>query len=482
MKKNYYFYGIAAALMMGTVALSSCSSDELAVGNETQIAKDVAKTYSFSVQAVMNNEAGTRVFTLGESTITSKFSTEEPIYVFIKNSNGNIAYGNKAINPTNVSNDGQSCTIDVTKTDDFYFIPTSFTPAEGDEIYLYYGMTSDTSNHINGYFDFATDGKKATAEGMDYNLAKTTIESVDNDALTFNDKFSFKNINSIFRQKLTFKEGPNVVNPEIEKIYISSFNGNTVQKYSPFNEDPYDIASIAIINPVLTDGSIYFSMLFYDGSDGGNKDQAITFTANDKDGNTYKCTKAAPTGGFQNNMYYYGEATLEKQGVPTITGANLVANGDKYDITENNFDITISGNSDGYYFRQSASSGTIRLNNLTATYDGNPSFIYFEGEMTTLNLELTGSNSITCSTADACIKGFALKLSCTGSSATLTVMCDDVSYCGILTNDYYDENNNFMNDEEDVSAQLAAEGFTVTRNLDYENENTWIYTVTKNNE
>ncbi len=82
MKKNYIF-GIAAALMMGTVALSSCSSEELTVKNEVQQA-EVAKTYSFSVPASMDDEAGTRVFELGESTITSAFSTAEPVYVIIE--------------------------------------------------------------------------------------------------------------------------------------------------------------------------------------------------------------------------------------------------------------------------------------------------------------------------------------------------------------------------------------------------------------
>ena len=89
MKKNF-IYSLAAALMMGSAALSisSCSNDELPVGNEAQIAKGGAKTYSFSVPAVMDNEAGTRVFTLGESTISSKFEEGVDVWVFIVDGEG----------------------------------------------------------------------------------------------------------------------------------------------------------------------------------------------------------------------------------------------------------------------------------------------------------------------------------------------------------------------------------------------------------
>ena len=93
MRKQNLFY-MAAALLMGTATLSSCSSDELPVGNGAQIAKEAAKTYSFSVSAVMGEEADTRVFDIGESSIISTFSTEESVYMYIRsNESGLIAFG-----------------------------------------------------------------------------------------------------------------------------------------------------------------------------------------------------------------------------------------------------------------------------------------------------------------------------------------------------------------------------------------------------
>ncbi len=515
--KKISIFGIAAALMMGTAALSSCSNDELTVGNEAQIAKNGAKTYSFSVQAVMNNEASTRVFTLGENTISSAFSTDEPVYMFIKRGNV-IAYGNKAINPTNVSDDGQSCTIDVTKTDDFYFIPTSFTPAEGDEIYLYYGMTSDTSNHINGYFDFATDGKKATAEGMDYNLAKTTIESVDNDALTFNDKFSFTNINSIFRQKLTFKNGSSTVTPTITKVVISSANNKTVKHYYPFGNEAYEYGPI-VTEPDLStgDGSIYFSLIF----NNDNKNDAITFTAYDEEGKTYTCTKDAPTAGFENNMYYYGDAELELlSGVitPTISGLNSYEHkpadsGDgsySFYITDDPADFSISGNSEQNTFFLAA-GGTVTLDNINATIreDVSPEnfFMNIGNVENGFTLNLNGDNIITVlnGTTPFYGNGADLKLRCEGESATLIIRTKVAvkALCGIagFSNSPFGIGNSGIETDEEINEgsgdsytmlqPLAADGYKVKRssmetvyvNIGGSDEelNEWTFTVEKIN-
>ena len=173
MKKNYFF-GIAAALMMGTVALSSCSSDELTVGNEAQ-QPEVAKTYSFSIQATMDDEAGTRMFTItvgenegDEDEISSAFEEGVAVWVFIKRSDEFIAYGNSPLTPENVSDDGSSCTLEANGLT-FISDVSGFTPAVGDEVYLYYGMTVDTNrNPLEGYFDFSmNDGSKVGCHLLD---------------------------------------------------------------------------------------------------------------------------------------------------------------------------------------------------------------------------------------------------------------------------------------------------------------------------
>ncbi|MBR4380600.1 MAG: hypothetical protein IKP48_05010 [Bacteroidaceae bacterium] len=513
MKKNYFF-GIAAALMMGTVALSSCSSDELTVGNETQIAKEVAKTYSFSIQATMDDEAGTRVFGIGESTISSSFSTEEPVYMFI-NSSGVIAYGcaedpdDHTVNiaPLYPNQNGPTCTLSgnlsfYTYDDSGY---SSFNPAVGDVVYLYYGMSIDSSDPIDSYYIFETDGKLATAESMDYNLAEMKVTKVEGTNLTFGQiedntktNFSFKNINSIFRQKLTFvdEEGNTITpTPTISSIVIStSGNFGLMDYYTPLT-GVSSYGPIVIADPVLTDTdrNIYFSTIF----NGYNENDAIIFTAY-ADGNTYTCTKAAPTGGFQNNRYYYGEATLVKEEVapvaPTVSGGALITNPNfpvfSTTVGTDSFDITISGPSEDYIFYWGDSGleepwgdpnltgGTITLDNLIATssHTDEEGFLnegFIVGKDLTLNLILKGDNVITCKNTNVGILVDYLYLSCDGDSATLTITANGETEGGIYSSNL---------DSGGLSA-IAAPGYTVTRSEPTDNLDgsfTWTYTVTKN--
>ena len=90
-------------------------------------------------------------------------------------------------------------------------------------------------------------------------------------------------------------------------------------------------------------------------------------------------------------------------------------------------------------------------------------------------MTLTGDNSITCNTGPFCIAVNELKLSCTGSSATLTLTSnsDVPNFCGIYTETY----------DPDNLSTIAADGFTVNCSIPTENEDgtfTWTYTVTKN--
>ncbi|MBO7418042.1 MAG: hypothetical protein J6U14_03800 [Bacteroidaceae bacterium] len=505
MKKNF-IYSLAAALMMGSAALgiSSCSNDELPVGNEAQIAKEVAKTYSFSIPATMDDGAGTRVFTItvgenegDEDEISSAFEEGVAVWVFIKRSDEFIAYGNSPLTPENVSDDGSSCTLEANGLT-FISDVSGFTPAVGDEVYLYYGMTVDTnSNPLEGYFDFSmNDGSKAKAQSMDYNLAKMVITDVDDETgeLTFgqignetNTTFSFTNINSIFRQRLTFKKGSFIVKPTISSIEINTEHYGVMMRYTPLNES-YNSSSITITDPESTD--IYFSTLFED----FNKNEAITFTATDTDGNTYTCTKNAPEGGFKNNMYYYGEAILVQEGevVPTVEGASIL-NPDApavfYTEEAEPFNITISGYSEDYVFYWGVTDepwgrfgddylteGTITLDNLQATSSFNGEFGYLGdgfivGRDLSLNLILKGDNVITCKNTNVGILVDYLYLSCDGDSATLTITANGETEGGIYSSNF---------DLSDLSA-LAATGYTVDCSAHLTQENTWIYTVTKNN-
>ena len=498
MKKNY-FYGIAAALMMGTVALSSCSSDELTVGNEAQIAKDVAKTYSFSIQATMDDEAGTRVFNeIGTSTISSSFSTEESVYVFFKRGT-EIAYGDNYVKPTEVSNDGSSCTLSLSG---LHFIPSTFTPAVGDEVYLYYGMTSDTNDHTKGYYVFVTDGTLASAKKMDYNLAEMVVTDLvpegEGTKLIFGQKenntktnFSFVNINSVFRQTLTFVDedgDPFDSSPTIKRVIISNEHNTAVKKYIPFGgNDAYEYGPIEIDNLSLKDGDdIYFSTIF----NSKNKNAAITFTAIDSEGKTYSLTKDAPTGGFENNKYYYcfsGEAELELlSGVitPTISGLNSYEqkpadSGDgsySFYITDDPADFSISGNSEQNTFILAA-GGTVTLDNINATIgeDVFPENYFMNiGEVDNgFTLNLNGDNIITVLNGTSPFNGGMgasadLKLSCEGDGpATLTIRTADEYNSGFQAFNNIDFSMGDLYTDDPIIADklssIAADGYNVER-------------------
>ncbi len=442
--KKISIFGIAAALMMGTVALSSCSNDELPVENEAQIAKNGAKTYSFSVQAVMDNEAGTRVFDeIGESTISSKFDENEAVYVFIEKENGNIAYGcdkddntKMALYPTDVSADGASCKI---VTDNLTFIPKSstFEVEVGDKVYLYYGMTVDTnSNPLEGYFNFTTAGSKDIAQKMDYNKAEMVITGVDDEGkLTLVQKedetktnFSFTNINSIFRQKLTIRdENGDEINDysTIKKVVISSASNKTVKHYYPFGNEAYEYGPIVIDNPDLTDGNIYFSTIF----SGGGENDAITFTAYDADGKTYRYTKDAPDGGFVNNMYYYGEnptelAWISNDTEPIIVNYNEDSGFPYYEIWDDPANFSLSGDRQDNVFML-INGGTVTLDNINATIfaDSQP-FMMVGNDYNGLTLNLKGASYITMNSGASAFVSMGaavLKLRCEGESATLTI-------------------------------------------------------------
>jgi hypothetical protein len=154
-----------------------------------------------------------------------------------------------------------------------------------------------------------------------------------------------------------------------------------------------------------------------------------------------------------------------------------------YYITVDNVDIALSGTSNGYSV-MAAYSGTMRLNGLNATYsdtDKLEKFIHANGN---LNLVINGDNTINCKGQERCVfAGGTLKLSGNG---TLTVTSDDNQQCGIWgTNNYQRNNNHYSSTGElNVTEQLAANGYTVTRSARQSNGDgtyTWTYTVAQAN-
>lgn len=131
----------------------------------------------------------------------------------------------------------------------------------------------------------------------------------------------------------------------------------------------------------------------------------------------------------------------------------------------------MSGTSIGYGFSfdDGGTSTTVNLNGLNATYAESESFIYSQSGPLTLNL--TGSNSISCSNYyEAIYSKGDLKLSGNG---TLTVTANATSYYGLI-------GSNYKNGSNSDASVLAADGYTVTRSDVTNNQDgtyTWTYTV-----
>lgn len=493
--------------------------------------------FYFNLPASIGGDPSTKAVTLGESTATSTFEASDKVYVFIQRGSGvsattavahNGTDASTYLTPTNIT--GASCTLEGALKffidDNDSFAP--FAPAVDDVVYLCYNMSNPVEDYSYSlsmsYFDYSRqNGSKDEdiydeffgdiflasqgAAGLDYAMAKMKVTGItgngtDGYSLTmvqYEDETKsdahFENLGSMFRQRLTFTDqnGDAIAAPTIERFTVR-FEGDDcfVGYYWPFySSGPYYEADmLSIDNPIISaEGDLYLALMFSD----ANKDLPLVLEATDTYGNVYSATKAAPAGGFGNGKYYYGSATLawQKCIIPTVTGTSATPVYRCFTITEDPFDFTISGNSEGYNFELSEGhGGTITLDNLTAFKDGVFISQDFKDPNADISLVLTGTNNITADSYWGILVYGNLKLSCTGASATLTVTItyDDTGTCGISGDNYssdgdpdVDFNKYNIATELDVSDMLAAPGFTVIRSArtDHaDSSHTWTYTVT----
>ena len=535
---------IAAALALFTTA---CSNDDIIVEQPKAPANE-APVYHFNIPANIGEGTETRAITIGETSITSEFANTDKVYVFIEGQGANAGKLAVAHNGTDASTyltpsniNGTTCTLEGALkfyyNDNYSFAP--YEPAVNDVVYLYYNMNDPVEdapsiemagldyNTQNGSKDQDVYGSygpytflaSTGASACDFAEAKMKVTAVtgngtDGYSLTMvqyddNTKSNvhFENMNSMFRQRLSFtdKNGQSIAIPTLEKLSISFDGGDyVVGGYYPFSSYTtyYSLSQISITNPIVSaEGDVYLALMFYD----SNKDLPLVLEAKDSDGNVYSVTKNAPTGGFKNGKYYYGSTTLAWQKCikPTVTGTSATPNdAGKYSVEENPVNLTISGYSEGYDFELSEGhGGTITLDNVTASGTTNsPLYSPFIEQETNNNadvsLVLTGTNSITCRSYWCILVYGNLKLSCTGTSATLTVTGTTDGCCGISGYNYRSDgdfgvsyNEASTTTELDVTSMLAADGYSVVRSARTDNDEdgdsypdsyTWTYTVTKN--
>ena len=456
--------------------LTACSSSDDSIAEEPTPVVNPTQTnvHQVRIHATMGGDAQTRAVSFDGTTSNSTFQTTEAVYVY--NATKNTMLGG-SLYPTDISDDGKSC--DLTGT-------LNGTIETNDELRLFYNLNFFTpgGDALDNYFNYnrQTGAASTVLDGAE---ATVTVSDYADGTLTTAATASFLNVQSMFRQTLTFKNANGeTVTPTITSLNVSSnHQSHLIMYYRPFASDDKVNAGdeLLIKNPVFNDGDIYLSLRFVN----SDANDALTFTAQDSDGNIYECTKNAPSGGFQNGKYYHGSMTLtyaRKLGMPEVSGTNVQPNSyNRYDIVNPN-DITISGTSVDYRFEFSKKAGSITLDNLTASHSNNR-FIYSSQDLT---VNISGENNITCNYSQCIFVDGNLKLTGNG---TLTVTAGDSQRCGIMgyvnyTNNGTSPNNQYnTTDELDVTSQLALdpEKTTVVRSARPSNSDgtyTWTYTVT----
>lgn len=468
-----------------TVALSACTAvvvsgmiacsveDSIVKEEQTPAAQQEGLKVTFT--ATFDDGAATRGVSFGNDGMssTSTFADGDKIYVY--NVTKSALEPNR-LSITGISADGKSATFTGT---------LSGTYAAGDALKLYYNMSDFIGSDYEACeFEYAwvLDGSATTASACDYAMADAEVGTISGGTLTLASAVTLTKLQSVFRQRLTFKKGNDTVTPTITSLIISSASNKLSMRY--WVGESLDVKGpVAIANPTIdANGDIYLALRFLDGS---NSNDALTLTATDSEGNQYTVTKNAPSDGFKNGKYYYGAMTLTQTATlirPTITRSDggTVPEPDEnnsYRMAPTNYSngvthMTISGTSKGYWFQLLGNTEkTVTLNNLNATYDESSQFIFSGTDVT---ISLSGANSITCKNWYQCISANVnesnLKLSGKG---TLTVTVNSTTRYGLLAKNYYENSSQNVSD-------LAADGYTVIRSEMKNNGNgtyTWKYSV-----
>lgn len=508
MKRKNYIFSLASALLMGTMALSltACSSEDNIVNNTQQPAQGEVHTYTVSIPATFSDNAGTRAVEFDNSStpaITAKFVENEKVYVYDKTTS-KLLTGYLVVK--NVSADMKSCELQgqltgsINADDEVVLLynlnQINSTVSSVDDFYYRYANTQD------GTAEKCVDGAKATMKVKEIdasNYYKMTFYAV-GDGTKAQAKAAFTNVQSMFRFQFADATAPTTP-ISVKTLNIQSKNTALADRYYPMKSSGQYVPEASGINvtpAAATDAYLYVALCIKEAS---ASDDVLYFCVTDGAGNAYKGTKDAPSGGFKNGKYYYNTdpILLHKQIAPTITwtypltpvvaDANLIYSFDAGGGGGTQYDITISGACNGYGFNitSSGNTGTIRLNSLNATWKNADPTTPFIKVYDNVTIELTGDNSITCDTYYAINSTGNLRFSCTGASATLTVTASSSDFCGLFGDSNYEQSQgggayNYYptTTELDVTSQLAASGYTVTRSARTANADgtyTWTYTV-----
>lgn len=491
------------------------------VGHQESCEIDAPGVYRLSLNATLDTQTKGVTFS-GESGISSQFEEGDKVYVYNETKKAyarvlveedyKLAY----LQPSSISDAGRSCVLEGElsfykfndDTDEWELVA----PEDGDTYSLYYQMNDPdyefgTSQPRYVYTlledgNTAQDGSASSVSGCDFAEATGISINLSGNTLTVPSTVRFANLQSMFRQRLTFTKGGAIVDPvpTISKLTIETTNETLVDYYwldKDDGEKKQTTSSFDIFNPVITsDGDIYLSLAFYYTASEPAEGDQLVLTAVDTEGNVFQCKKDVPVGGFQKGRYYFGNCEMEwdHQSIkPTVTRSDgggpdelepgLYYDG-QYDFTGNPMRITISGDCQGYRFYFNDNPGFVTLTGsgdpVSALWSENNAFIESDEDLTViLDCNYFIDNSADFEKAIDC--GGELKLMTTGRTQTLTVITNDdgTNAYGIYGDSNFDA---WRYDFSNIS-NLAVDGFTVSCPGSVDNQDgtfTWVYTVTPN--
>ena len=427
------------------------------------------RTLSVSIPATINDDGSlSKAVSIDGTTCTGRFVAYENVYVYDV-SEGAIIEG--SLNPSNISDDGKSCTLVGTLTTNG--------DITGHEISLLY-------NALGTYFKFDyTQQNGLPANVCDGGIATGVIvKSTELNTLTTEEPANFVLQQSVFRFQFV-DEANNPIS--VKSLSIKSVNGVLPRFYYPLRNEEgsqYYVGDGILsfkIDKSIADDYIYVALCLRETN--GESD-GLSFTVGDENFE-YEGTKSAPSGGFKNGKFYYNTDPIKLQKKPMLkptiiwtTAQETEPNSGFYMVYSPNYvdpyAITISGTSVGYRFLSVMSSGTVTLDKLDATFDGTGWFLQTANNYN-LTVELVGDNVIKCKNSNLAIN-VSGELKLTGNG-TLTVTTNSKIDKGIRGTNYTSETEPANNG--DPGALAADENHTVTISETDNGDGTysWTYTV-----
>lgn len=285
---------------------------------------------------------------------------------------------------------------------------------------------------------------------------------------------NFENVQSMFRFRFVeSREGRHIT---VKSLRITSEKNVIASSYYP--TDHSNVSGRVLITPPAPSADFLYLSLCFDESKGTDGD-VIHFRVKCDDNNVYETSLNAPAGGFKNGNYYYTASPIPvtyryMEELPEITWTSVKDRQIKEPDADNLFtiygpgdtepiELSMTGTCSGLYEFNFKNDATIHLSDFKATLFG--SYFIFWSRNNTITLDVNGSNQFSCPYYDACIQGKSVKLMGDG---TLTLIANDREhkFCGIYSDDTYSPykgtNHHTTTDELDVTAELAAPGYTVS--------------------